>query len=411
MSNSLTAVALLGGTGMILVALGFIVYAAKRRSGWGYMGLGALAWVVTVAVKIVWSLPVNPRLYPALTGAFPGGIGSGLFDLYVGLLTGLTEVAMVWLVLRYTRLGRVGWERALAFGIGFGALEALLLGLSSFITALVAILSPHIIPAEALAQIAVMNNPLYGLAPIVERFFTIWVHILANVLIFFSIARMQARWFWLAFWYKSLIDLVAGYAQICGILATIEGIWTIEAIVVLFGVVGWWGVGWAKRRYALPTGIERPKEHAVGDLATVATLLLMYVLTAIGAFALVSQEKTLVGIERDAVLAYSEPMTDNLMSGLNANDYAVFSRDLNDKMKAAMPETALPNLQDKVMHVIGRNRSRQVNRVERSSGFVTVVYDAQFDNEDQVTMRVSFEAAAPHAISGLWFDSAKLRQR
>lgn len=245
-------IALLGGVGMILVALGFVVYAAVRRLGWGYMGLGALSWVVTVAVKIGLSLPTSPRLYPALTTALPGGIGAGVFDLYVGLLTGVTEVALVWLVMRYTRLGKVRWERALAFGIGFGAIEALLLGLSSLTAALFAILAPQTIPARALTQLVVMNNVLYGIAPIVERFFTVWVHIFANVLIFFAVARMQMRWFWLAFWFKTLIDAVAGYAQTSGVLATIDGIWAIEAVVVVFGVVGWLGTRWVRRRYPAP---------------------------------------------------------------------------------------------------------------------------------------------------------------
>ncbi len=237
---------------MILVALGFVVYAAIRRLGWRYMGLGALLWVVTVAVKIAIALPLNPQLYPAITSALPGGIGAILFDLYVGLLTGLTEVTLVWLLMRYTRLGKVRWERALAFGIGFGAIEALLLGVGSLTAALFALLSPQTIPAETLAQLAVMNNPLYGLAPIVERFFTVWIHIFSNVLIFFAVARMQIRWFWLAFWFKTLIDAVAGYAQTSGIISNIQGILAIEAVVVVFGVVGWLGMRWVKSRYPAP---------------------------------------------------------------------------------------------------------------------------------------------------------------
>jgi uncharacterized membrane protein YhfC len=151
-TTMISPVALLGGAGMILVALGFIAYAAWRHLGWAYLGLGALAWVVTVAIKFALAIPLNPEIFAALTGALPGGIGLGLFDLYVGLLTGLTEVLMVWLVMRYTRLGRVDWNRALVFGIGFGAIEALLLGLGSFATMLTAIIAPQVIPASAMSQ-------------------------------------------------------------------------------------------------------------------------------------------------------------------------------------------------------------------------------------------------------------------
>jgi len=396
---------------MILVALGFVVYAAVRRLGWAYLGLGALAWIVTVAVKFVWALPVNPRLYPAITGALPGGIGAGLFDLYVGLLTGLTEVAIVWLVMRYTRLGRVTWERALAFGIGFGAVEAFLLGLASLATALTALLAPQLIPSAALAQLAVMNDVLYGIAPIVERFFTVWVHIFSNVLIFYAVSRMQVRWFWLAFWFKSLIDAMAGFAQTSGVIATIEGIWAIEAVVVLWGILGWLGVRWVKQHYTAPSQTVSPKRGIGSELVTVGLLVLAFmVMTAGAAIALMPQGKALTSGEKDAVLAYSEAKTDNLMKGLNNNDYVVFSRDLNDRMKNGITTAGLANTRTQVTDIIGNYVSRQVDSVTQSGDFVTVVYNARFENEDQVTLRVSFELAEPHRIGGLWFDSPKLRK-
>ena len=109
MSTTLTPMVLVGGIGMILVAVGFVVYAAIKKLGWKYLGLGALAWVVTVIVKFVWAIPLNSRVYAFLTGALAGGLGEGVFDLYVGLLTGFTEVAIVYLVMRYTRWGKVAW--------------------------------------------------------------------------------------------------------------------------------------------------------------------------------------------------------------------------------------------------------------------------------------------------------------
>ena len=407
---TLSPVALVGGAGMMLVALGFVIYAVRQRLSIGYLALGALAWIVTVAVKFLWALPLNPRLYAAITGALPGGIGAGLFDLYVGLLTGFTEVAIVWLVLRYTRLGRVAWERALAFGIGFGAVEAFLLGLSSFATMLMAMLAPQLIPSSAMTQLAAANNIFYSLAPIVERFFTVWVHVFANGLIFLAVIKSQVRWFWLAFWIKSLIDAVAAFAQLSGIIATIQGIWAIETVVVVWGVLAWLGVRWVQHRYDLSAQTENAKHRTGAALATTGIIVLVLVAMTAGAvFALVPQTTQLTSSEKDAVLAYSEPMTNNLMQGLNDDDYAVFSRDLNDRMKGAITETALANMRTQVNGKIGNYVARQVQSVSSSGDSVTVLYAARFANDDQVTMRVSFETAEPHRISGLWFDSAKLR--
>jgi uncharacterized membrane protein YhfC len=245
---TVSPVASLGGLGMIAVAVGFVIYAALRKLGWGYLGLGALAWVVTVMLKFAWAIPVNSFVYNGLYDALPEVIAALLFYLYVGALTGVFEVGIVWLVMRYTRLGRVSWKRALAFGIGFGAVEALLLGLSSLGTVLTAVVVPSVFPLEVLEQVSRLNNVLYGLAPISERFFTVLVHILANVLIFYAIVQRKPKWFWLAFAYMTGLDAVATFAQFWG-LETLAKIWTIEAVVALWGIVGWLGIRWVQQRY------------------------------------------------------------------------------------------------------------------------------------------------------------------
>jgi uncharacterized membrane protein YhfC len=244
---TVSPVALLGGLGMIAVASGYVIYAGLRKLGWGYLGLGAVGWVVAVVLKFIWAIPINPRVF-ALARGIPQPIGVLLFELYVGVLTGVFEVGLVWLVMRYTRLGRVPFNRALAFGIGFGAVEALVLGLSSLLTVATAMLAPNTIPPAALQQVAVLNNVLFGLAPIVERFFTILIHIFANVLIFYAVVQRQTRWFWLAFVYKTLIDAAAAYGQLTGI-NTLGRLWGLEAVVVVWGVLGWLGTRWIQRRY------------------------------------------------------------------------------------------------------------------------------------------------------------------
>lgn len=245
---ALSPLALLGGTGMALVAAAFIVYAAWNRLGWGYLGLGALAWIVAVALKFAWAIPVNTPVYNKLFDSLPKWLAAPIFWVYVGALTGVFEVALVWLVLRYTKIGKTTWERALAFGIGFGAVEALLLGLSNLANVLTAMLVPATIPYEGLASLAQLNNPFFGLAPVVERAATIFVHILSNVLLFYGVQKKQPVWFWLAFAYKTAIDAVAAFAQLWGV-NTLGRMWLIEAIVVVFGVAGWWGIRWLKPRY------------------------------------------------------------------------------------------------------------------------------------------------------------------
>ena len=245
---SVSTLALLGGSGMIAVAMGFVIYAVLRKFGWSYLGLGALAWAVTVVLKFAWAVPVNPSVYDGLYNALPEALAALLFYLYAGALTGVFEVGIVWLVMRYTRLGQVPWNRALAFGIGFGAVEALLLGVSSVGTVLTALVAPGVFPLEVLEQMSRLNNVLYGLAPILERFFIVLVHILASVLIFYAIAQRKPKWFWLALIYKTGIDAVAAFGQFWG-LETLAKIWIMEAVVALWGIVGWLGIRWVQQRY------------------------------------------------------------------------------------------------------------------------------------------------------------------
>ncbi len=244
-------VLLVSGIGMIAVAMAFVVYALVRRLGVGFLALGAVAWVVTVAVKVVLALIANAwvRKQTLLLGEPTGTV---IFSIYIGLLTGVTEVALVWVFLRYTRFGRARWPRVLAFGIGFGAIEALLLGLSSLVLAVVALKIPERLPKKVLAPLERANTLWMQLAPISERFFTCLGHLGTNVLLFYGVARREPRWFWLAFAYKSAIDAVAGFAMVKGLTTTPVQIWTIEAIAAVWGIAGLLITLWISRRYQPP---------------------------------------------------------------------------------------------------------------------------------------------------------------
>jgi uncharacterized membrane protein YhfC len=260
------ALALLGGSGMILVALGFAAYASLRLLGWGALALGALAWGVTVALKFAWAIPFNPPIYTAINQALPS-LGIPLFALYVGALTGVFEVGLVAL-LNYTRLGKAAWPRALAFGIGFGAIEALLFGvssLSSMLAAMVISMAQLLTPEVA----ARLGNILWVLAPVVERLGALFIHTCCNVLIFYAVNTRQARWFWLAFGYKTAVDAAAAVCVHINGIDTLEQIWTFEAILILFGLAGLLGLRWLAPRYqALPieevTAPEARLAHGVG---------------------------------------------------------------------------------------------------------------------------------------------------
>lgn len=248
---------LLPGLGMIAVGVVFILYAwRKKLLGWRYLGLGALFFVLSVAVKFAVAALLNPPVLRMLGASqetlfAPGNLAAYL---YIGALTGIFEVGLVWLVLSKVRWGRATWDQALAFGIGFGAVEALLLGLASLGSALTALLGPDTLPISVLGALASNATPGMGLAPAVERLAVILVHIFTCLLIFYAIASGQSRWGWLAILVKTALDAVAGFAAFWG-ADTLGKVWTLEAIILAFGLAALWGTRQIVRRYRqLPSG-------------------------------------------------------------------------------------------------------------------------------------------------------------
>ncbi len=248
---NLTPWILLPGIGKIVIALAFILFARQRGGSWRYLGIGALMWIVTVAVKFLVATPLNPLVYQML-GVSDALFSSGnvLFYVYVGVLTGLTEVLISWLPLRYTRLGRVSWVNALAFGIGFGAFEALYLGVPSLFTNLSLLAAPQSISTETLSSLQILNNPLYSLAPATDRIPATLVHIIGNVLLFYSVASKQVRWVWVSFGIKSMVDTIAAFGILYG-TPSIAVLWMLEAVLWLIGAASFWGVLQIHRRYIL----------------------------------------------------------------------------------------------------------------------------------------------------------------
>jgi uncharacterized membrane protein YhfC len=242
---------ILPAIGKIIIALAFIVFARQKGGSWRYLGLGALIWIVTVGVKFLVATPLNPLVYQLLY--VPDALfapGSVLFYVYVGVLTGLTEVLLAWLLLRYTRLGRVSWANALAFGIGFGAFEALYQGIPSLVSNISALASSQAFPAATLSSLQLLNDPLFALAPATDRFAATLVHIFGNMLLFYGVASKQARWLWVSFALKCLVDTVAAFAIFLG-TPTLAVLWLLEGVLLAFGCVSWWGLLQIHRRYDL----------------------------------------------------------------------------------------------------------------------------------------------------------------
>lgn len=106
------------------------------------------------------------------------------------------------------------------------------------------------------------------------------------------------------------------------------------------------------------------------------------------------------------VLEFADPVAQNIMDAVNANDYAAFSRDFDPAMLKAIGEDGLKQIRDSLNAQVGDFQSLGTGKVsETEQGgvkYIAVEYPVQFVKA-KVTLRLVFTADEPHKVSGLFF--------
>jgi hypothetical protein len=124
----------------------------------------------------------------------------------------------------------------------------------------------------------------------------------------------------------------------------------------------------------------------------------------------IGEDTTLTAEEQEAVHAYAGPITDNLLEGLNQNNYTLYSRDFSNEMISALDAVAFEQNRALIVSKIGLYIARGEAVVTRSGDYLAANYKADFEQEAGVDIRVVFKRDdESHRIYGLWFNSPKLR--
>ncbi len=117
------------------------------------------------------------------------------------------------------------------------------------------------------------------------------------------------------------------------------------------------------------------------------------------------------GQEREAVLAYANPIADNILQALNEGNHVNYIRDFDETARNAAPENVFKQTRDLIISKIGKYVSREVSRVYKKDQYIVVLYRGKFENEERVRIRVIFQKIGDkNLVSGLWFNSPKLRK-
>lgn len=95
---------------------------------------------------------------------------------------------------------------------------------------------------------------------------------------------------------------------------------------------------------------------------------------------------------------------DNLINGLRDQDYAIFSKDFDQKLTAAIPSTAMVEVHKLLWNQYGEFQKITTNRLFADKGYLIGYFDVIFE-KGKISMQLVFNQTEPYQISGLWFPS------
>ncbi len=237
---------LLSGLGMIAVALSFILlwYYAKKISFTIFLW-GGLAWIIAVLLKTFGSFFISKNLIIFLREHLPKFLSEPTIWIYVGLMTGVFECGVVLLFCLLKRIREADFNEAVGFGIGFGGIEAFLLGLNLFISALLLLIMPNFLSQDTIKNLSQsFTSPFLIPTPVIERFSAILIHTFSSTLIILSFKKRRFGWFWLSFLYKTFVDGLAGYFLFSKVETAYSQIlqhYIVELYFFILGLIGLFG--------------------------------------------------------------------------------------------------------------------------------------------------------------------------
>lgn len=227
-----------------LLPIGLIIYAIKRCSAkFSTIAIGALVFVVFVlvleSILHFYVLKLNSSTKALMENPW-------IFAIYGGLAAGIFEETGRLIAFKFFLKKYRMWKDGLAYGIGHGGIEAILLaglaGINNLIYSLLInkgsfdSLIGSKLPAETVKQLkdSLISThwPLFFISGI-ERCFAIAIQIGLSILVIYAVKNRKYIYFILAILIHALIDFPAALAQ-KGIL----NIWIVEGVAFAACIIG-----------------------------------------------------------------------------------------------------------------------------------------------------------------------------
>lgn len=245
---------MLAGISMILVGIIPAVWWWKtRKTPVKYFAFGVFLWAISITPKVLMDLTISPSLQDYLLG-YGTGVFVVLIGLYVGLRTGLFESGFTYVAGLKTKLKHVTFDEAVAFGLGFGGIEAVLLGLQSFLTILMFTVMPDLINQIPETQREIIFQQLNQstwiiFAPILERGATLLIHVFASILVFYAIHTTMKRYLLYSIGYKTVVDGIIPALSVYVGSSTLTSVYLMELPIAGLGLVAAGSILWIKNKW------------------------------------------------------------------------------------------------------------------------------------------------------------------
>lgn len=246
---------MLSGIGIIAVAIAAVAWwKVRSKAGWSFFLAGAAAWIAAILVKYLMDLAITAELESWMAAA--GGAAGMLIgiSIYIALRTGFLESGISYLAVLKTKLKKMTLDEAIAFGIGFGAFEALVLGVTSTINIAILIFMPEVLatmPADFQAMVVeqLSVSTLIVLPAIAERVAAIFLHVFASVLVIYSVRSGMKRYLGYSIAYKAATDgMVPLLVFTLNPAASLTGAYVIEIPIIILAVIGYLGIRWLSKK-------------------------------------------------------------------------------------------------------------------------------------------------------------------
>lgn len=203
------------------IPLGYLVYLiVNRRENIKFYFGGVCAFVIS---QIILRLPIlnyvlpNMNWYLVMEASYPI-----IYSIFLGITAGLFEETARFLGFKAILRGKrnVTWSNGVAFGMGHGGIEAMLLVGTGMVNELIKIINSSAILDSSFTDINVLISGF-------ERIFAISFHIGATLIVLYGIKVAMKRYLVLAILIHGVFDSAAGILPALGVNPYLTELWCV----------------------------------------------------------------------------------------------------------------------------------------------------------------------------------------